>query len=184
MMRWWIVGAFVWGFAEATFFFIVPDLLLTASVVAFGFAYAFRFAVFAAIGAVIGGLAMYWWGAHDIAAALGLLRSVPLIADDLLGRVAAEMNAAYWPVNLSLGALTGAPFKIYAVEAGNLGIHPAVFAAVGFGARLLRFGFAIALTALGISLARRLGLGRLVPVGLAAVWITIYGIYGFVRLSA
>ena len=30
--RWWLAGALLWCFAEATFFFIVPDLLLTAAV--------------------------------------------------------------------------------------------------------------------------------------------------------
>lgn len=183
-MRWWFIAAFAWGFAEATVFFIVPDLLLTASIVMLGFMRGIRLAGVSAIGAVIGGLVMYWWGAQDVEAALGLVRSVPLIADDLLVRVAGEMRTDHWPINLFMGALTGAPFKIYAVEAGNLAINPVFFALAAFGARLARFMLAIGLTAIGVAVARRLGLARLVPYGLAAVWAGIYGFYVYVRLSA
>ncbi|MEO1135495.1 MAG: hypothetical protein AAFW68_02655, partial [Pseudomonadota bacterium] len=81
------------------------------------------------------------------------------------------------------GAITGAPFKIYAVEAGAAAINPAVFAIVSFVARLARFGLAIAITTAGRALAARLGLGRLAPYGLALAWLIIYVIYLRIRLS-
>ncbi|WP_428410477.1 hypothetical protein [Hyphococcus sp.] len=181
--RFWFAGAALWGFAEATFFFIVPDLLLTAAVLAFGLSRAFRFATVAACGAALGALPMVIWGAADAEAARAFLLSVPLIGEDLLLRVHGELEG-FWPGNLTVGAVTGAPFKIYAVEAGASGVNPFLFAMVGYVARLARFTLAIALTALGAKLAARLGLQRIVPYGLALAWALIYAFYVMKRLGA
>lgn len=180
--KWWGAGAVLWGFSEATFFFVVPDLLLTAAVLVFGLKTAFRLSLAAAGAAVTGGLLMWLWGAHDPGAACEFLLSVPLIGLDLTMRVAAEMTGA-WPLNLTLGAITGAPFKIYAVEAGAVGVNPILFAIVGFVARLARFSLAIGLTALGAALAKRIGLGRIVPYGLGIAWLAIYASYVSMRLA-
>ena len=180
--RWWFAGAILWGLAEATFFFVVPDLLLTGAVICLGLKAAFRLSAAAAGAAVLGGLIMWFWGSHGLNAAREFLLSVPLIGPDLTTRVAEEMTGL-WPLNLTLGAITGAPFKIYAVEAGAYGVNPVLFAVVGFCARLARFSLAIGLTALGVALANRLGLSRLVLYGLAACWIMIYAYYLVVRLT-
>ncbi|WP_425409933.1 hypothetical protein [Hyphococcus sp.] len=179
----WLAGAALWGFAEATFFFIVPDVLLTAAVLVFGLARAFRLAVVSAFSASAGGLIMIIWGAGDIDGARTFLLGVPLIGDDLIHRVSAEMNGA-WPVNMTLGAVTGAPYKIYAVEAGGAGVNPLLFAIVSFGARLMRFTLAIGIAAGGFALAQRLGLARLNAAGLALVWAGLYAAYVWIRVSA
>lgn len=181
--RLWLAGAVVWGFAEATVFFVVPDLLLTAAVIVCGFARAFRFSLAAAAAASAGGLLMWLWGEGDADAARAFLLSVPLIAADLLARVQTEV-AGPWPAHLAIGAITGAPFKIYAVEAGAAGIGPLAFTLAGFAARLARFTLAIGLTALGAALAARLGLKRMVPYGLALAWAAIYAVYIQARLGA
>ena len=181
--RLWLAGAVLWGFAEATFFFIVPDLLLTAAVLVFGLRRAFRLSLAAAGAAALGGLVMWAWGAGEPQAARAFLLSVPLVGDDLITRVEGEM-AGFWPLHLTLGAITGAPFKVYAVEAGAAGIDPVLFALAGFFARLARFTLAIALTALGASLAARIGLSRIVPYGLAGCWLAIYAVYAAIRLAA
>ena len=181
--RLWMAGAILWGFAEATFFFVVPDLLLTAAVLVFGFARAFRFALTAAGAAALGGAVMWIWGAHDPEAARGFLLSVPLIGEDLLLRVQSEM-AGIWPLELTLGAISGAPFKIYAVEAGVTGVNPLAFIIAGFLARLARFSLAIGLTAFGVMLAARLGFKHIAPLGLALIWAAIYASYVHLRLSA
>lgn len=179
----WLAGAIVWGFAEATFFFVVPDLLLTAAVIVFGLKRAFRLSLAAAGAASTGGLVMWGWGVSHAGAAHAFLLSVPLIGGDLLARVHSEMTG-FWPLRLTLGAITGAPFKIYAVEAGASAINPLVFALAGYIARLARFSLAIALTALGAGLAVRFGLKRLVPYGLGLVWAAIYGAYIHARMGA
>lgn len=181
--RLWFAGAAVWGFAEATFFFIVPDVLLTAAVLVFGLARAFRLAGFTALAAAFGGLVMMRWGAQDAEGAKSFLLSVPLIGEDLIARVQAEMQGA-WPLNLTLGAVTGAPYKVYAVEAGAADVNAVLFAIVSFTARLLRFSLAIGLAAGGFALARRFGLRRFNAIGLALVWAAIYATYLVIRSNA
>jgi membrane protein YqaA with SNARE-associated domain len=180
--RLWFAAAAIWGFAEATFFFIVPDVLLTASVFVFGIALALRLSLAAAAGAVVGGLIMFSWGASDIGAARAFVGTVPLIGDDLLMRVNDEIAGAWGP-DLAVGAVTGAPYKIYAAEAGAAGLNPAVFALVSFLARLARFALAVALTAGAFRMAERFGLARWRGPGLALSWAVLYAAYAAHRLS-
>lgn len=181
--RAWFAGAALWGFAEATAFFVVPDVLLTAAVLMLGGAAALRFAGAAAIAAVVGGMVMLAWGAADVDGARGFILAIPLIGGDILARVQADIAGA-WPANLTIGAITGAPYKIYAVEAGAAGINPFAFAVVSFAARLARFALVIALFALGLRLLRLVGGARFGLAFLIVVWMVVYGVYGFIRVSS
>ncbi len=181
--RLWLTGAIVWGAAEATFFFIVPDVILTAAVIAYGWRQALRFAGAAALAAAIGGYFMWRLGAASPDAARDFLLSVPLLGQDLIERVQSEINGA-WPVHLTLGAITGAPYKIYAAEAGAANINPALFAAMSVLARFARFALLIAIVALGKEALKRIGKDVLAPWALAAMWTLVYIVYGFIRLNA
>lgn len=181
--RFWLVAAALWGFAEATAFFIVPDIVLTAAVLVFGLLFALRCAAFAAIAATAGGLLMFLWGANDGDAARAFLLHVPLIGEDLLARVEGEIAGA-WGWNLAMGAFTGAPYKIYAVEAGAAGLSAWAFALASFAARLARFALTIGAVAAGAGVLRRFGASRFAPWALAAFWAAIYGPYVIIRLSA
>lgn len=181
--RFWFAAAGLWGFAEATAFFIVPDVLLSAAAIVFGFAAALRFAAVAAAAAALGGLLMLRWGAGDADSARAFVLAVPLVGEDLLRRVGAEIEGA-WAVHLAAGAVSGAPYKIYAVEAGAAGIGPALFALVSLAARFARFALTIGLVALGAAALNRIGAARWAPWALAACWAAIYGGYAFIRLNA
>ena len=133
----WLIGAGLWGAGEATFFFIVPDVLLTAAVLRFGLRRTFPLAAMTAATAALAGIGMWWWGNHDVAAARNAMLVVPAIGADLLAHAHDEM-ANNWPLNLFLGAVTGLPYKLYAVEAGALGVNPVLFVLVSFVARLPR----------------------------------------------
>ena len=54
----WIIAAGVWGAAEASFFFIVPDIVLTLAVVRFGLRAGLWLSAIAALFATLG--ARYW----------------------------------------------------------------------------------------------------------------------------
>jgi membrane protein YqaA with SNARE-associated domain len=181
--RAWFASAALWGFAEATAFFVVPDVLLTAAVLMLGIAATLRLAAAAAIAAVAGGMVMLAWGASDIDGAHAFLLAIPLIGGDLLARVQADIAGA-WPANLTIGAITGAPYKIYAVEAGAAGINPFAFAFVSFAARLARFALVIGLFALGLRLLRLVGGARFGLAFLIVVWVGVYGVYGFFRINS
>jgi len=179
----WLAGAIIWGFAEATVFFIVPDIILTAAVLAVGFAMALRFAAAAAIAAAIGGAIMLRWGAGEPDAARAFLTTIPLIGDDLLIRVQSEIGSA-WPLNLMRGAITGAPYKIYAVEAGAAHINALAFAAMSVPARFARFALLIGLFAAGKAALQKFDKGAWAPWMFAAAWTLIYAVYAVIRAGA
>jgi membrane protein YqaA with SNARE-associated domain len=172
----WIIAAAFWGVAEASFFFIVPDVLLTAAVIRFGFRRTLLLAFVAASSAALAGLGMWAWGHGDADMARHVMLMVPAIGPDLLARAHDEM-ASGWVLHLFTGAVTGLPYKLYAVEAGARGINPLLFVLVSFVARLPRFLLTMGLAALG-----REGLARIKKPDWAYAiwalgWITLYAVY-------
>jgi membrane protein YqaA with SNARE-associated domain len=129
--------ALVWGFAESTLFFVVPDVWITD--VATGDTRAALKAGLATLGgALLGGLVMFAVGAHDLDHARALLDHVPGVGPAMIDRVGDEVGR-HGAVALFLGPLRGTPYKIYAVQAGGLSVALPVFLLVSVPARLLRF---------------------------------------------
>jgi membrane protein YqaA with SNARE-associated domain len=179
----WIAGTAAWGIAEATFFFIVPDVLLTTAVLKRGWRDALRLAVVAALAATAAGSLMWRWGMVDDPRAQAFLLTIPAVGDDLLVRVAHEMDG-WWALHMLIGAITGVPYKLYAVEAGQRGIALAPFLAASFGARLVRFCFSIAVTALAARGLDRWGRPQWKAPLLALGWLAIYAVYFALRAAA
>lgn len=140
-----LIAAGLWGFAEATFFFLVPDLLLSALAIS-----DWRLALWACLaalaGALAGGALMYRWGRRDPDAARRLLVRVPGIPAGMLDEVRRDV-AARGLVALLLGPLSGTPYKLYAVESAALHRSFALFLLVSVPARMLRFLLVIAVVA-------------------------------------
>jgi membrane protein YqaA with SNARE-associated domain len=176
----WALGAALWGFAEATLFFIVPDLLLNAAVLRLGLRKALWLCAVAAFGAMTGGLAMWHWGASDAGAARAALLNVPAVGPDLLARVQGEISSG-WALHLALGPFTGAPYKLYAVEAGAAGVSPWLFALVSVPARLPRFIATTLLTALAQKVLTRWRVTFSPYALLALVWAVDYAFYFYMR---
>ena len=176
----WFAAAALWSVAEATVFFIVPDVILTYAVVRFGFKACVRLAVVAAASASIAGIAMWLWGRNYPAAAQRVMLLVPAIGSDLIARTAREM-AGFWPLNLVLGAVTGVPYKLYAVAAGVRDIPLVWFVPASFVARLLRFLFSAGLTSVGIEILDRFGRRNWAYAVLTAGWALLYTVYFSLR---
>ena len=179
----WIAAAAGWGVAEATLFFFVPDVLLTYVVMRFGLRAGLRLALIAAAAASITGIGMWLWASHDPETARQVMLMVPAIGPDLLARAHDEI-ASNWPLHLFTGAMTGVPYKLYAVEAGAAHLNPLLFALVSFPARLTRF----VLTAVAAELGREVLIKLRRPewryYGWGAVWIAVYAVYFFTRFAA
>jgi hypothetical protein len=129
--------ATLWGFAEATLFFIVPDVWLTAIAV-WSPRKALIACLFALFGALAGGALMYGWGAVEPAMALAMLDRIPAINAEMLATVAAEIRERGLLAPF-VGPIRGVPYKIYAVQAPAQGMGLGTFLLISIPARLSRF---------------------------------------------
>jgi membrane protein YqaA with SNARE-associated domain len=130
-------AAFVWGLAEATLFFIVPDVPLSAAALT-RLRAALAACVWATAGALVGGLLMYAWGSTSPMDAWGALDRIPGIAPSMAAGVR-EAMAEHGLGALFLGPLTGKPYKLYAVAAGQRGSGLGAFLLASVPARAIRF---------------------------------------------
>src|SRR5262245_5195363 len=111
-----LVLAFAWGLAEATFFFIVPDVVLTL-IACRALKAAVKATVAALAGALIGGALMYALGSSEPQFARAGLDRIPAISPELIARVGDQIDQSGL-LAVMLGPIKGIPYKIYAVEWG------------------------------------------------------------------
>lgn len=165
--------ALAWGFAEATLFFIVPDVWLSRVALTRP-RLALRACWVALAGALLGGAMMYGWGAAAPAGVAAALDAVPGISAADVTRVAEE-TARRGAVAVLLGPLTGTPYKVYAATAPAAGLGWPALLLISVPARVIRFLLVTLLTAGAVRLpgVRRLRRRshRLLH---AAVWTLFY----------
>ena len=169
------VAAGLWGLAEATLFFIVPDVLLSALALHHP-RRALIACAWATAGALLGGAAMYYWGAAAGARAWAVLDGVPAIDAAMQARVWQSL-AQEGLSALFLGPLSGTPYKLYAVAAGQQALDPVAFLGVSVPARATRFVLVclLAYTVSGFLAAR---FSRPARYGiLAGIWLLFYAGY-------
>jgi membrane protein YqaA with SNARE-associated domain len=176
----WTAGAIVWALAEATLFFIVPDVLVTAAAIRFDFRRGLTLALAAAGSASFAGLGMWFWGWHDAQSARSVMLMIPAIGPDLLSRAHREVMHD-WAIHLVVGAITGVPYKLYAVEAGAGGISPLLFVPASFAARLGRFLLTVGLATAAKETCARLNKPRWAYAAWALGWVAVYATYFTLR---
>ncbi|MBL8530565.1 MAG: hypothetical protein JNK94_02415 [Hyphomonadaceae bacterium] len=168
--------AFAWGFAEATLFFIVPDVLLSYVGLMRGARAGLRAAVIAAAGAACGGALMFAWSAAAPEAARAAVLAIPAISEAMAAAAGAAM-AQNWFAATLMGPLSSTPFKLFAILAPQAGAGLAAFAVAGFIARLPRFVLiALALAGIARWLGPFWGRRRLIWL-LAGGWVLFYGVF-------
>jgi membrane protein YqaA with SNARE-associated domain len=138
------LASLVWGFAEASFFFIVPDVLLSW-IALHQPRKAFGACVWATVGALAGGAVMYAWGATDQETALLALERVPAVNRKMCDTVEEQIRSQGIAA-VFLGPITGTPYKVYAVQAGAKHVSLVLFLLVSLPARLVRFALVTAMT--------------------------------------
>jgi membrane protein YqaA with SNARE-associated domain len=168
-----------WGFAEATLFFILPDVLLSY------FALdrkerLLRLILCALAGAIVGGIIMYYRGFHSPQTAWHWVEAVPAINSELMNSVGKQLNVTGVSA-IILGPLQGLPYKTYAVQAVSAGIGLPLFVLFSVVARLLRF-MLIAYVARVVSfgLIRYLNMTQktILLIWIVA-WTSVYALYFF-----
>ena len=174
LTRWpGVVLAFLWGFAEGTLFFILPDVPLSLAAMFRPRRALIHLAAIVA-GALLAGAVMFSWAAHGPAARRAVVQ-VPLVTPAMFERAESDYRQfGIWAV--SKGPLRGIPYKVYAVEApDHAGLRSFLLVTIPARAwRLLAVWLAFA--AAGMFL-RKLGRPSIAPALHALVWIVVYGIY-------
>jgi len=166
----------LWGFAEATIFFIVPDVWITLVAVRRGWKAGMIAACLACIGALIGGVLMYQWGSRDPESARQVLDMIPAISPGMIWMTGYELQHSGL-VTMIRGAFTGVPFKIYAVEAGAMGAGLSAFLGMAVIARIIRFVLAVLIATAAAKLLRRFCSERTLLSLLAGFWTLFYAWY-------
>jgi membrane protein YqaA with SNARE-associated domain len=132
-----ILISLIWGFAEATLFFIVPDVFITfvalkdirSSVIA---------SVFSALGAIPGGMIMYIFGKKYPESSIRVINKIPAVPYRIIQDVEKQLKTMGYKA-LFIGTFTGKPYKIYGVLSGKLNFSFPLFLLVSFPARIVRF---------------------------------------------
>jgi hypothetical protein len=171
-----IALAFLWGFAEGTFFFVVPDVLLSL-VAAYQPRRAWRHVLAAVAGATLAGGVMYAWAANSPAQARAAVARVPFVREAMFQRVRGHFER-HGARGLFIGPVLGIPYKIYAVEA-QPHVAPASFVVWSIPARAIRFVLVWLISAIaGFVLLKLMPRRVLLPTAVHAVlWTAFYAYY-------
>jgi hypothetical protein len=171
-----VILTFLWGFAEGTLFFIVPDVVLSL-VAMVAPRRAWRHILGGVGGAVLAGILLFAWAMRDPGGAQDAVAHVPFVT----ARMFAYVDASYRRHGIGavfLGPLSGIPYKIYGVEAPKF-LGKTVFLACTAPARAERFvlvwaGFGV----LGSWLrqARHWSAAKIAAVH-GAFWVVFYAFY-------
>ena len=171
-----IALALFWGFAEGTFFFIVPDLIISF-VAIFDIKKSLRHIIAVLIGSLLAGTLMYYSAASNFKEMTSAVLKVPFVTDKMNEQVKKDFEK-YGCWALCVGPTSGIPYKLYAINAPKY-ISFSSFAIITIPARIERliltwFMFSV----LGIVLNRRRKNKTLTGTIIFAVyWIAVYIIY-------
>jgi hypothetical protein len=167
--------AFLWGWSEATWFFIVPDVLLTLLALR-SLRTALVACVWATIGAIVGGAMTVDYANLHPASSRAILVSIPGISDRMIGEAGVQIEQ-HGASAVFLGPLRGIPYKIYAVQWSWQHRPLLEFLLASIPARAIRFALTSVLASMiAAPLRARLRERTLVHIHLLA-WTAFYTAY-------
>ena len=166
----------IWAFAEATVFFIVADVPISAIGLRQGWRASMLAALVATLAAALGGLVVLGWSHASPGSYHALLSRLPGISPALIDSTAADYAAQGWKAMLK-GSVSGTPYKLYAAAAAGENANALAFLAASLAARLPRFMLVAALSGwIGKILRPRLSRCALTA-AFFAFWILFYAAY-------
>ncbi|QFT31291.1 hypothetical protein FIV00_12435 [Labrenzia sp. THAF82] len=136
--------AAIWGFTEATLFFIVPDVLLS-SLALTSLKKALLACIWASLAAALGGITIWLMISNYPQETKALLLWVPGISQTTFNKVGQLLSNGTYS-GMVVGAFTGVPYKIFAAEAGSTNLNPVLFLLLSPLARLPRFAVIVLVT--------------------------------------
>ena len=167
--------ATLWGFAEATVFFIVPDVFTSRLALTATPLRAFTACLFAVAGALIGGTLLFAAARLSPSTAQTLLTAfdhIPGISPPLIEsarqHVATHGSAAFF-----VSSAAGIPYKVCAIHAALGGVSFPAFLLMSFLARTTRFAAVTTIAAL----CQRLFLHRFSPKVRTFLHLTVWTLF-------
>ncbi|MGD9690014.1 MAG: hypothetical protein AB7K52_10215 [Phycisphaerales bacterium] len=170
-----ITLAALWGFAEATLFFIVPDVLLTCVAISRP-RRALLLALVATLGAIFGGAVVYTAARSDPAYTHAAIALVPAVSEERIAGMCESLGRDGLSTAF-VASVTGAPYKILAMGAAWQAIDPWVFLLVSVPARLARFLASVGLAAAIRHVLMRRASDAAAYSVLGGFWLVLYGLY-------
>lgn len=128
----------------------------------------------AALGAVVGGAAIFLWSTQYPAGAHRAVAAVPAISDRMIAQAQADIDRNGWFIAAMKGPLTSTPYKVYALLAPKSGAPLAVFAPAALPVRLPRFLIVAAIFAVIGALLRDRIDRRILLAAFTAGWLLFY----------
>jgi len=174
--------AALWGLAEAALFFIVPDVFLSWIALR-SFKRAMWACLWALLGALIGGAFIWYMGLVNADALRAVFTSIPAINEGMMNNVRDQLQNSGL-VALFIGPLVGTPYKLYALEAAQLGYGLFIFLLISIPARLARFVIVTIVSAAASSALSHSVSLRTLQVLHACVWVAFYSWYFYVMSSS
>lgn len=175
--------AFFWGFSEAVWFFIIPDIFLTL-IALFSLKRALIAMGWTIAGAMLGGAILYGFWAYDFEALKDFLLTVPLVSEKMIAIAEwhLHMHGMY---GMFIWSTQGIPYKIYAVLAGYLHSNFWIFLLATIPARAFRMTLSILFCAWVATLYKKVFIGhkKHLLMTFMATWIGIYGMYTYMVLG-
>lgn len=167
------VGA-LWGAAEATVFFVVPDVWISFMALR-SFSTGFRAALGTLIGAVAAGTGLAVFATQAPETAFALVGAVPGVTSEVFARASVLADQPQ-PVGMVMGSISGLPYRVFAVL---LGPEMSIWAFVGTSvlARAPRFFATLLLTWLVARFLLAKASSRTVHGLLVAIWCAIYVVF-------
>ena len=165
-----------WGTGEGSFFFVVPDVLITLAAL-FSVRHSLKIIGAVLVGSLVAGALLFEMSRRVYDSARGAVSAVPFVRERMFEATERDFaSAGVWA--LCKGPLSGIPYKVYAVQAPK---HTSLvaFLAVSIPARLERLLLSWALFAAVGAIARaKLATHPHVAIGGHALyWIGIYAYY-------
>lgn len=128
----------LWAFSEATWFFIIPDVILSLSaILIIKYKKVFMLNVIALGGAMLGGAIVYLYSSYDLDTVENFMIKIPAIHDYMLQHVH-ESLSENGVIALIGGPLVGVPYKLYAMIAPEY-VSLWLFLLMTIPARFIRF---------------------------------------------
>lgn len=171
--------AFLWGLAEATFFFIVPDVFFAFSALMVPL-YGLGLGVVSIAGTVVGGLILFQLAQANPALMEQFLIHIPGIPLTMVHSVHADLHMRGFQA-LLLAPLDGLPYKTFAVGAGIIHMDLVQFLLVTIPARLERV-ILVWLIAAGLGKICRTSIkSHTKPwvIGYVVFWVLFYILYAY-----